>query len=136
MVSPDLAVIKTTVDNILRVPTLITHKSTSVKSNNKKNFVTIVNGIDACIQRDQDMESVGINLFNYNTMFFNVIEGLLILGFKKEIYEVISFYLYNRFDDETGDLVPYHITKTKQIYFENAEILYDYLASKYPNFLK
>jgi len=65
----------------------------------KDTFIQTITTMDACWIRTNHLhENVGVDFYNYEEPFFNMIEDLIYLHYGEELGEVILWYVYDRFD--------------------------------------
>jgi hypothetical protein len=74
-----------------------------------------------------------IDLSKYEENFYQVIDSLILLSFGKEIYELLSFYFYERWNpDGTQNGIIIEETD-EEIMIENAEELWAIIVRIKPN---
>jgi hypothetical protein len=79
-----------------------------------------------------------IDLFEYEEPFYSIIDKLMLLVWGANVYELVTFYLYERI---SLDGTPNYLVETddegkeKEIYLNTAEELYNYLMQIDSNFL-
>jgi hypothetical protein len=97
---------------------------------------------------DQDEKSIGksmrlqaefaIDLFDWEEPFYSVIDKLMLLMWGADVYELVTFYLYERVNLDGS---PNYLIETdtngeeKEVYLNTAEDLYNYLMQTDSNFL-
>jgi hypothetical protein len=83
-------------------------------------------------------EGFGIDLKDYEDNYHQIIDKVLLLSWGPDVYEVINYYLYDRF---AMDGLPNYIIEEiegveQEVFLSNPEELYNYLVNINPNFLK
>jgi hypothetical protein len=108
--------IKKAVDQLLQINSTVKRKKKAHIDKQKDLFAGILLNIQATqIRSHLTQTELKIDLTSYDEMFLQVIDSLILLHFGKEGYEVISFYLYDKFNpdgsindlyDENDNVVP------------------------------
>lgn len=108
--------IKRAVDALLKINSTVKRKKKAYLDKQKDLFTSIITALQAVQTRTFLVRSeLQIDYSTYDEMFFQVIDSLILLHFGKEGYEVISFYLYEKFNpdgtvnelyDEENKVVP------------------------------
>tara|TARA_B110000503_G_scaffold61049_1_gene96946 strand:- start:1946 stop:2320 length:375 start_codon:yes stop_codon:yes gene_type:complete len=114
---------------------------TSIKRKNKKAFdqkkdlfINLVNQFEYAVSKSYLLEKdFAIDLSKYEENFYQVIDSLVLLSFGKEIYELLSFYFYERWNpDGTQNGIIIEETD-EEIMIENAEELWSIVVKIKPN---
>jgi hypothetical protein len=105
----------------------------------KEIFLDIVLTLDECWTRTHHMEEVlKMGISEYEEPFYSIIDKLMLLVWGANVYELVTFYLYERIG---LDGTPNYLVETddegkeKEIYLNTAEELYNYLMQIDSNFL-
>jgi hypothetical protein len=80
-----------------------------------------------------------IDLYEYEEDYFNVIDKLMLLMWGESAYDIINYYLYDRFSLDGSLNILYEEQEEgpdKEIFLKTSEDLYNYLIKIYPDFLK
>ena len=72
-----------------------------------------------------------IDISKYEENFHQVIDSFILLSFGKEVYELLSFYFYDRFNPD-GSENGLDIDG-KEVFIKNAEELWSLIAKVKPN---
>jgi hypothetical protein len=113
---------------------------TSIKRKNKKSFdqkrdlfINIVNQIEFITTQSYLLEKdFRIDLSKYEENFYQIIDSFILLSFGKEIYELLSFYFYERYNPD-GSKNSLIIEETgEEMYVENAAELWDLIIRVNP----
>jgi hypothetical protein len=83
-------------------------------------------------------EGFGIDLKDYEDNYHQIIDKVILLSWGPDVYEVINYYLYDRFAmDGLPNCIIEEVEGVEQeIFISNPEELYNYLVKINPNFLK
>jgi hypothetical protein len=93
--------IQHTIDNILGCPTSLKRKKGSKEDYNKVAFCSTIDNIEYLIHRSYVMDNdFGINMNEYNEMFFTTIDMLLEMNYNESELKLINFYLYGRHNED------------------------------------
>lgn len=93
--------IQQTIDNILGCSTSLKRKSGSKEDYNKMAFCSTIDNIEHLIYRSYVMDNdFGINMNEYNEMFFTTIDMLLEMNYSESELKLINFYLYGRHNED------------------------------------
>jgi hypothetical protein len=104
--------LKMTIDEILNVSSMVRRKKKAESDKNTELFRQIINTLELINTRTFLAEQeFGLNLNSYDEKFLEVIDALLYMTYGKECYELISFYLFHRFNDD-GTINPVLIEET------------------------
>jgi hypothetical protein len=110
------------------------------KQNKKKQlFISILNEYDLALKKSLNLsDQFKIDLYEYEENYFNVIDKLMMLMWGEAVYDLISYYLYDRVSLD-GTPSPLYETQSDgsemEIIFKTPEDLYNYLVKIDPNFL-
>ena len=98
--------IKNQIEQVIDVELGIKRKSFSKEEFNQIYFCKIIDNIEFLFNRTQSvLNTVKIDLIDYEEPFYETLEMLLEMNFSKEEMEIINYYLYGRYDDK-GNQVP------------------------------
>tara|TARA_R110000803_G_scaffold126620_1_gene194193 strand:- start:62 stop:481 length:420 start_codon:yes stop_codon:yes gene_type:complete len=90
--------IQKSIDDILGIESGLTKKRASVKNKKREHFNTILAGLAHLNSRSMGLKhDYHIDFIEYDEIFFNVIEALMVLHFNKEQKSIIEWYLYDKF---------------------------------------
>lgn len=108
--------IKKAVDQLLKINSTVKRKKKAYIDKQKDLFTGIIMAIQAAQTRTiLSQTELKLDFSSYDEMFLQVIDSLILLHFGKEGYELISFYLYEKFNpdgtvndilDENEEIVP------------------------------
>ena len=124
--------IQVAINQVLGVKSLIRRKKKTQEAKKKELFVSIINSIEAIINRQNLMYAdLSLDLANYDEAFLDTIDALIILHFGKEGAELIAFYLWDRVGPD-GTVAFLIDTEGREVYLETAQDLWNLLISINP----
>ena len=120
-------------------PVKLKVKKQSIELKKKNIFISLINTYEQALEKSDKLQSeFDIDLFNYEEPYFEVIDKLFLLICGLDLYNIISYYFYERYDIE-GNINPIiEISESgveTEIYLKTPEDLYNYLIQINPNFL-
>ena len=93
--------IKKAVDTLLKINSTVKRKKKAYVDKQKDLFIGIMMALQAIQTRTiLTQTELKLDFSTYDEMFLQVIDSLILLHFGKEGYEVISFYLYEKFNPD------------------------------------
>jgi len=108
--------IRKVVDSLLKINSTVKRKKKAYIDKQKDLFINTIIALQALQTRTiLTQTELKIDFSSYDEMFLQIIDSLLLLHFGKEGYEVISFYLYEKFNpdgsvnelfDEDENMIP------------------------------
>jgi hypothetical protein len=108
--------IRKAVDSLLKINSTVKRKKKAYIDKQKDLFINTIIALQALQTRTiLTQTELKIDFSSYDEMFLQIIDSLLLLHFGKEGYEVISFYLYEKFNpdgsvnelfDEDENMIP------------------------------
>tara|TARA_R110000851_G_scaffold35699_2_gene93759 strand:+ start:22936 stop:23349 length:414 start_codon:yes stop_codon:yes gene_type:complete len=127
-----LSQLKQSLDQLLQADTSIKRKNKTVFLQKKDLFINIINHYEAAITKSYLLEKdFRIDISKYEENFHQVIDSFILLSFGKEVYELLSFYFYDRFNPD-GSENGLDIDG-KEVFIKNAEELWSLIAKVKPN---
>lgn len=124
--------IQTVINQLLNVKSLVRRKKKTQEAKKKELFVSIINSIEAIINRQNLMYAeLNLDLANYDEAFLDTIDALIILHFGKEGAELIAYYLWDRLAPD-GTISPLIDEAGKEVYLETAQDLWNLLITINP----
>ena len=124
--------IQSAINQMLGVKSLIRRKKKTQETKKKELFISIINSIEAIINRQNLMYAeLNLDLTNYDEAFLDTIDALIVLHFGKEGAELIAYYLWDRVAPD-GSITPLVDTDNKEVYLETAQDLWNLLISINP----
>jgi hypothetical protein len=129
-----LHLLKQSLDQLLQADTSIKRKNKKAFDQKRDLFIHLINQFEYAISKSYLLEKdFAIDLSKYEENFYQVIDSLVLLSFGKEIYELLSFYFYERWNpDGTQNGIIIEETD-EEIMIENAEELWAIIVRIKPN---
>jgi hypothetical protein len=129
-----LNLLKQSLDQLLQADTSIKRKNKKAFDQKRDLFIHLINQFEYAISKSYLLEKdFAIDLSKYEENFYQVIDSLILLSFGKEIYELLSFYFYERWNpDGTQNGIIIEETD-EEIMIENAEELWAIIVRIKPN---
>jgi hypothetical protein len=126
-------------NKLFNSPVIIKKKKQNKNLRKKTLFISLISQYELALTKSTRLQAeFAIDLFDYEGPYFEVIDKLMLLMWGSDIYEIVTYYLYERFNldgslnciieiDENG--------KEIEIILKTPENLYNYLIQINPNFL-
>jgi hypothetical protein len=119
---------------------IILKKQKYNKVNKKKSiFLTLIKEYNEALEKSLNLSNqFKIDLYEYEEIYFNVIDKLMILLWGDEVYDIINYYLYDRVSLDGTSSSFYEKQQNGdelEITLKTPEDLYNYLIQRYPDFL-
>ena len=126
-------------EQLLNSPVLIKKQRRNKAFKKKILFISLIEQYEKALNKSARLQSeFGLDLFEYEEPFYGVIDKLMLLTWGTNVYELITFYLYERINlDGTIN----YLIETKEdgteveVFLKTAEDLYNYLSQIIPDFL-
>ena len=126
--------IQTAINQILNVKSLVRRKKKTKEAKKKELFISIINSIEAIINRQNLMYAeLNLDLAQYDEAFLDTIDALIILNFGKEGAELIAYYLWDRVAPD-GSIVSLMDEEGKEVILETAQDLWNLLILTNPKY--
>lgn len=127
-----LSQLKQSLDQLLQADTSIKRKNKTVFLQKKDLFINIINHYEAAITKSYLLEKdFRIDISKYEENFHQVIDSFILLSFGKEVYELLSYYFYDRFNPDGSENAL--DVDDKEVFIKNAEELWSLIAKVKPN---
>jgi len=129
-----LNLLKQSLDQLLQADTSIKRKNKKAFDQKRDLFIHLINQFEYAISKSYLLEKdFAIDLSKYEENFYQVIDSLVLLSFGKDVYELLSFYFYERWNpDGTQNGIIIEETD-EEIMIENAEELWAIIVRIKPN---
>jgi hypothetical protein len=129
-----LNLLKQSLDQLLQADTSIKRKNKKAFDQKRDLFIHLINQFEYAISKSYLLEKdFAIDLSKYEENFYQVIDSLVLLSFGKEIYELLSFYFYERWNpDGTQNGIIIEETD-EEVMIENAEEFWAIIIRIKPN---
>jgi hypothetical protein len=126
-------------EQLLNSPVLIRKQRRNKAFKKKILFISLIEQYEKALNKSARLQSeFGLDLFDYEEPFYGVIDKLMLLTWGMNVYELVTFYLYERLNlDGTIN----YLVETKEdgteveVFLKTPEDLYNYLSQIIPDFL-
>lgn len=120
--------IKKAVDQLLKVNSTVKRKKKAYLDKQKDLFTSIIMAMQATQIRTSLVSSeLKVDFSTYDEMFLQLIDSLILLHFGKEGFEVINFYLYDKFNPD-GTVNELYDDEDKVVPSETPEDIWNILS--------
>tara|TARA_Y100000361_G_scaffold74700_1_gene66060 strand:- start:1252 stop:1668 length:417 start_codon:yes stop_codon:yes gene_type:complete len=128
-----LNLLKQSLDQLLQADTSIKRKNKTTFFKKKDLFINIVNHYEAAITKSYLLEKdFKIDTSKYEENFHQVIDSFILLSFGKEVYQLLSFYFYERINPD-GSVNKLVLPNEEEIDISNAEELWSLIVKIKPD---
>lgn len=126
--------LKKSLDQLLQADTSIKRKNKKSFDQKRDLFINIVNQIEFVTTQSYLLEKdFKIDLSKHEENFYQIIDSFILLSFGKEVYELLSFYFYERYNPD-GTQNGLIIEETgEELFIESAAELWDLIVRVNPN---
>ena len=128
-----LNLLKQSLDQLLQSDTSIKRKNKTTFFKKKDLFINIVNHYEAAITKSYLLEKdFKIDTSKYEENFHQVIDSFILLSFGKEVYQLLSFYFYERINPD-GSVNKLVLPNEEELDISNAEELWSLIVKIKPD---
>ena len=128
-----LNLLKQSLDQLLQADTSIKRKNKTTFFKKKDLFINIVNHYEAAITKSYLLEKdFKIDTSKYEENFHQVIDSFILLSFGKEVYQLLSFYFYERINPD-GSLNKLVLPNEEELDISNTEELWSLIVKIKPD---
>jgi hypothetical protein len=93
--------IREAVNKLLNIKSTVKRKKQTKQTQDRDMFINIINTLEMLQTRSNLLFSdLRLDYSTYDEPYYEIIESLLFMKFGKDAYEVISFYLWERFNPD------------------------------------
>jgi hypothetical protein len=125
----DFNSIKKVVDSLLKINSTVKRKKKAHIEKQKDLFINIINALQASQVRSNILyNDLKLDYANYDELFYQIIDSLILLHFGNEGYELISFYLYEKFTPD-GEMLEMYNDDEEIIPTETPEDIWNILMT-------
>ena len=119
--------IKKAVDQLLKINSTVKRKKKAYLEKQKDLFISIMMALQAVQTRTVlTSTELRVDFSTYDEAFLQIIDSLILLHFGKEGFEVVNFYLYDKFNPD-GSLNELYDDEEKIVPSETAEDIWNIL---------
>jgi len=126
-------------EQLLNSPVLIKKQRRNKAFKKKILFISLIEQYEKALNKSARLQSeFGLDLFDYEEPFYGVIDKLMLLTWGMNVYELVTFYLYERanLDGTINYLIETKEDGTEvEVFLKTPEDLYNYLSQIIPDFL-
>jgi hypothetical protein len=126
-------------NKLFNSPVIIRKKKRDQALKKKALFVSLITQYEISLNKSAKLQTeFAIDLFDYEGSYFEIIDKLMLLMWGGDIYEVITYYLYERFNLDgsiNGIIETNEDGEEIEVFLKTPEELYNYLIQVNPNFL-
>lgn len=125
--------LKKSLDQLLQADTSIKRKNKKAFDQKRDLFINIVNQIEYVTTQSYLLEKdFKIDLSKHEENFYQIIDSFILLSFGKDVYELLSFYFYERYNPD-GTQNGLIIEETgEELFIETAAELWDLIVKVNP----
>ena len=128
-----LNLLKQSLDQLLQADTSIKRKNKTTFFKKKDLFINIVNHYEAAITKSYLLEKdFKIDTSKYEENFHQVIDSFILLSFGKEVYQLLSFYFYERINPD-GSVNKLVLPNEEELDISNVEELWSLIVKIKPD---
>ena len=129
--------LKQSLDQLLQADTSIKRKNKKSYDKKRDLFINVVNQFEHAITKSYLLEKdYKIDMSKYEENFYQIIDSLVLLSFGKDVYELLSFYFYERYNpdgSENGIIIE---ETGEEVFIKDAMELWDLIIRVQPEIFK
>ena len=134
MSNDPLSSLKQSLDQLLQADTSIKRKNKKSYDQKQDLFINVINQFEAAITKSYLLEKdYKIDMSKYEEGFYQIIDSLILLAFGKDIYELLSFYFYERYNPDGSENGLIIDETDEEIFVKDATELWDLIIRVKPN---
>ena len=129
--------LKQSLDQLLQADTAIKRKNKKSYDQKRDLFINVVNQFEHAITKSYLLEKdYKIDLSKYEENFYQIIDSLVLLSFGKEVYELLSFYFYERYNPDGSENGLIIEETGEEVFIKDAMELWDLIIRVQPEIFK
>ena len=133
MSNDPLSSLKQSLDQLLQADTSIKRKNKKSYDQKRDLFINIINQFEAAITKSYLLEKDHkIDMSKYEENFYQIIDSLILLSFGKDVYELLSFYFYERYNPDGSENGLIIEETDEEIFVKDAMELWDLIIRVNP----
>ena len=126
--------LKQSLDQLLQADTSIKRKNKKSYDQKRDLFINVVNQFEYAITKSYLLEKdFKIDMSKYEENFYQIIDSLVLLAFGKDIYELLSFYFYERYNPDGSENGLIIDETEEEIFVKDANELWDLIIRVKPD---
>ena len=123
-INKDISQIQDQINNIIGINTTVTRRKKNNEDIKHELFVNIITQIELAINRSAlSRAELGIDMTEYDEVFFQIVDNLLFLAFGTKAGMLISSYCYDRLDN--NGYIVYTNEQGQEVEISDPEILWN-----------
>lgn len=126
-------------NKLFNSPITIRKKKRDQALKKKALFISLVTQYEISLNKSVKLQTeFAIDLFDYEGSYYEVIDKLMLLMWGGDIYEIVTYYLYERLnlDGSLNSIIETNEEGVEtEVFLKTAEELYNYLLKINPDFL-
>ena len=126
-------------NKLFNSPIIIRKKKCDQALKKKALFISLVTQYEISLNKSVKLQTeFAIDLFDYEGSYYEVIDKLMLLMWGGDIYEIVTYYLYERLnlDGSLNSIIETNEEGVEtEVFLKTAEELYNYLLKINPDFL-
>jgi hypothetical protein len=126
-------------NKLFNSPIIIRKKKRDQALKKKALFISLVTQYEISLNKSVKLQTeFAIDLFDYEGSYYEVIDKLMLLMWGGDIYEIVTYYLYERLnlDGSLNSIIETNEDgEETEVFLKTAEELYNYLLKINPDFL-
>lgn len=125
--------LKQSLDQLLQADTSIKRKNKKSFDQKRDLFINVINQFEAAITKSYLLEKdYKIDMSKYEENFYQIIDSLILLSFGKDVYELLSFYFYERYNPDGSENGLIIEETDEEIFVKDAMELWDLIIRVNP----
>ena len=129
--------LKQSLDQLLQADTSIKRKNKKSYDQKRDLFINVVNQFEHAITKSYLLEKDHkIDMSKYEESFYQIIDSLVLLAFGKDVYELLSFYFYERYNPDGSENGLIIEETNEEVFVKDAMELWDLIIRVQPNIFK
>jgi hypothetical protein len=132
-----LNLLKQSLDQLLQADTSIKRKNKKSYDQKRELFINVINQFEHAITKSYLLEKDHkIDMSKYEESFYQIIDSLILLAFGKDVYELLSFYFYERYNPDGSENGLIIEETGEEVFVKDAIELWDLITRVQPNIFK
>lgn len=126
--------LKQSLDQLLQADTSIKRKNKKSYDQKRDLFINVINQFESAITKSYLIEKdYKIDMSKYEENFYQIIDSLILLAFGKQVYELLSFYFYERYNPDGSENGLIIEETGEEVFIKDAMELWDLIIRVQPN---
>ena len=129
--------LKQSLDQLLQADTSIRRKNKKSYDQKRDLFINVINQFESAITKSYLIEKdYKIDMSKYEENFYQIIDSLILLAFGKDVYELLSFYFYERYNPDGSENGLIIEETGEEVFIKDAMELWDLIIRVQPEIFK